>query len=139
LEVLEEPRERLKIVGRQSMTKLHVPAIEQQSPIRQIAKGRLPLIPILQFGAFDDASPREPKERWLQVRPLLHQIGAQPVRPILPRALGKAKPCQVDTPRRPHQLSEAPGPLGLSAVTAFIRTANVDSSSASADCSNDQS
>ncbi len=59
--VKSEP-ERLVVVWRGPMPEFIVPAIDEQSPVIEIADGRLPLITPLEMTAFDDAAARETQE-----------------------------------------------------------------------------
>src|SRR5262245_12083327 len=77
------------------MPELGVPAIDDQAAIREVADCSLPLIARLQMPRLDDAAAGEAQKARLQVAEQLSQIGAQPVRTILP-GLFRIERYQID-------------------------------------------
>ena len=105
LEELEEAEtERLEIIRRRTVKKFVVPTVDQQLALGDRADGFLPLITLVQFAAFHDASAGEPHEAGLHIRQPLHHVGAQTAGTILPRLLREQRNhIEINRARAIHQ------------------------------------
>ena len=79
------------VIGRWPPIEFRVPAIDDETALVEIADRGLPLVTLLQVSAFDDAAAGKTQEPGLHVFQQLHEIGAQAIRPVLPRVFWKKR------------------------------------------------